>query len=122
MSRLLTLILAYRFGVKFSGEFNYTLSSCCLFFIPQRSTRPNNQTLISEYLTSTPTSWLVESNNLAESIYNKNETDISYSYIFNHMPIIKIRLQQSGIRLAGLLNSLFDPCLKPHKSKEIKID
>ncbi|MEH6818168.1 MAG: hypothetical protein V7683_16730, partial [Pseudoalteromonas distincta] len=25
----------------FSGEFNYTLSSCCLFFIPQRSTRPN---------------------------------------------------------------------------------
>ncbi|MEH6818124.1 MAG: hypothetical protein V7683_16485, partial [Pseudoalteromonas distincta] len=27
----------------FSGEFNYTLSSCCLFFIPQRSTRPNNQ-------------------------------------------------------------------------------
>ncbi|WP_217896480.1 hypothetical protein, partial [Pseudoalteromonas sp. JB197] len=41
MSRLLTLILAYRFGVKFSGEFNYTFSSCCLFFIPQRSTRPN---------------------------------------------------------------------------------
>jgi len=41
MSRLLTLILACRFGVKFSGEFNYTLSSCCLFFIPQRSTRPN---------------------------------------------------------------------------------
>jgi type IV pilus assembly protein PilQ len=41
MSRLLTLILACRFGVKFSGEFNYTLSSCCLFFIPQRSTRPS---------------------------------------------------------------------------------
>lgn len=47
MSRLLTLILACRFGVKFSGEFNYTLSSCCLFFIPQRSTRPS-RILINE--------------------------------------------------------------------------
>ncbi|MBH0072030.1 MULTISPECIES: S1/P1 nuclease [Pseudoalteromonas] len=73
----------------------------------------NNQTLISEYLTSTPTSWLVESNNLAESIYNKNETNISYSYIFDHMPIIKTRLQQGGIRLAGLLNSLFDESATP---------
>jgi hypothetical protein len=47
MSRLLALILACRFGVKFSGEFNYTLSSCCLFFIPQRSTRPSVYLLIS---------------------------------------------------------------------------
>ncbi|WP_225740991.1 DegT/DnrJ/EryC1/StrS family aminotransferase [Pseudoalteromonas nigrifaciens] len=51
MSRLLTLILAYRFGVKFSGEFNYTLSSCCLFFIPQRSTRPN---IWQKYLSKLP--------------------------------------------------------------------
>ena len=29
------------------------------------------------------------------------------------MPIIKTRLQQSGIRLAGLLNSLFDESATP---------
>ncbi|WP_372763273.1 S1/P1 nuclease, partial [Pseudoalteromonas sp.] len=72
-----------------------------------------NPLLISEYLASSPTSWLVESNNIAESLYNKNETDISYSYVYNHMPIIKTRLQQSGIRLAGLLNSLFDESATP---------
>jgi hypothetical protein len=45
--------LACRFGVKFSGEFNYTLSSCCLFFIPQRSTRPRviKINLITEQVT-----------------------------------------------------------------------
>ena len=31
-----------RFGVTFFNEFNYTLSLCCLFFIPQRSTRPRD--------------------------------------------------------------------------------
>ena len=42
------------------------------------------------------------------SLYKENETNVSYSYIYKNLPIVKTRLQQGGIRLAGLLNSLFD--------------
>ena len=73
----------------------------------------NNTTLIAEYLESSPQSWLIESNNIAESLYKKNTTTISYNYIYNNLPIIKTRLQQAGIRLAGLLNLIFDESAKP---------
>jgi len=73
----------------------------------------NNKQLIAEYLQSTPVEWLKESHNLANSIYNQHEIKISYQYIYKNMPIIKTRLQQSGIRLAGLLNSIFDSSAQP---------
>ncbi|MDC9566702.1 MULTISPECIES: hypothetical protein, partial [unclassified Pseudoalteromonas] len=75
MSRLLTLILACRFGVKFSGEFNYTLSSCCLFFIPQRSTRPNSGLIklstVHSYkgLESKTVFYLMDEKDTAEIVY-----------------------------------------------------
>ena len=72
----------------------------------------NNSELISEYLHSTPTSWLEESHNLALQIYKSTDENISYDYIFTNTPIVKTRLQQAGIRLAGLLNTLFDPTTK----------
>lgn len=68
-----------------------------------------NSELISEYLQSTPTSWLEESRNLAIKIYAATDEKIGYSYIYNYTPVVKTRLQQAGIRLAGLLNALFDP-------------
>ncbi|MCG9771457.1 S1/P1 Nuclease, partial [Pseudoalteromonas piscicida] len=49
----------------------------------------------------------------AEKVYNSNETEISYGYIYKYMPTIKFRLQQGGIRLAGLLNQIYDPNSKP---------
>lgn len=73
----------------------------------------NNTSLIAEYLASSPQSWLIESNNIAESLYKKNATSISYGYIYNNLPIVKTRLQQAGIRLAGLLNMIFDESAKP---------
>ncbi|KPH58023.1 S1/P1 Nuclease [Pseudoalteromonas porphyrae] len=73
----------------------------------------NDKLLIADYLQSTPAMWLEESNNIANVIYNKNETKISYQYIYTNMPIIKTRLQQSGIRLSGLLNLIFDNSAKP---------
>ncbi|CAM3753579.1 MULTISPECIES: S1/P1 nuclease [Pseudoalteromonas] len=73
----------------------------------------NNKQLIAEYLQSTPVQWLQESHNIANSIYNQHETKISYQYIYKNMPIIKTRLQQSGVRLAGLLNLIFDNSAQP---------
>ncbi|MGX1111103.1 MULTISPECIES: S1/P1 nuclease [unclassified Pseudoalteromonas] len=72
-----------------------------------------NEELIADYLSSSPSDWLIESHNIAKSIYKENETNISYSYIYKNVPVIKTRLQQGGIRLAGLLNSLFDKSAKP---------
>jgi len=69
--------------------------------------------LIKEYLKSNPEIWLRESYKIANSIYNKNETNISYQYVYKYLPIVKVRLQQGGIRLSGLLNLIFDNTAKP---------
>jgi hypothetical protein len=72
----------------------------------------NNSELIAEYLQSSPTTWLDESRNLAIKLYKSTNDEIGYSYIYKNTPIVKTRLQQAGIRLAGLLNALFDPSAK----------
>ncbi|MDK2597329.1 S1/P1 nuclease [Pseudoalteromonas obscura] len=73
----------------------------------------SDKQLIANYLNSTPSDWLLESNKIAEDIYESNETEISWGYIYKHTPTIKIRLQQGGYRLAGLLNQIFDKNSKP---------
>ena len=72
----------------------------------------NNSELIAEYLQSSPKTWVEESHNLATKIYKYTNDEVGYSYIYNNTPIVKTRLQQAGIRLAGLLNALFDPSAK----------
>ncbi|MEI5637507.1 MULTISPECIES: S1/P1 nuclease [unclassified Pseudoalteromonas] len=78
-----------------------------------RFIQTDNSEVIADYLDSAPADWLLESNAIAEQIYQANETDISYGYIYKHMPTVKFRLQQGGIRLAGLLNQLFDANAEP---------
>ncbi len=73
----------------------------------------NNAEIISEYLASSPEQWLTESHNFASELYKLKSDEIGYSYIYQNTPIIKMRLQQAGIRLAGLLNNLFDNTAKP---------
>jgi len=68
-----------------------------------------NSELIDEYLQSTPANWLEESHNLALHLYKSTDEKISYSYVYDNKPIVNKRLQQAGIRLAGVLNALFDP-------------
>ncbi len=75
--------------------------------------------LIKTYLTSTPADWLKESMALSETLYqsaapiNNASPDLSYGYIYQQLPIAQQRLLQAGIRLAGLLNSIYDPRAKP---------
>lgn len=68
----------------------------------------NNNEMIKTYLNSSPNTWLIESHNLAEEIYSSTCDEVSYSYVFKYNPLVKERLQKAGIRLAGLLNFLFD--------------
>lgn len=66
--------------------------------------------LISRYLSSSISGWLQESQQLATQIYAvKAAPDQRWQYLYDHLPTVKQRLLQGGIRLAGLLNLLFDP-------------
>ena len=72
----------------------------------------NNSELIAEYLESTPTTWIEESHNLANALYKSTNEEVGYSYVYKNTPIVKTRLLQAGVRLAGLLNAMFDPSAK----------
>ncbi|MCF2906798.1 S1/P1 nuclease [Pseudoalteromonas sp. DL2-H2.2] len=68
---------------------------------------------IAQMLNSRPADWLLESNQIAEKIYDSNETDMSWEYIYRYTPVVKSRLLHGGIRLAGLLNQIFDKNSRP---------
>jgi hypothetical protein len=53
--------------------------------------------------------WLFESNQLAEKIYTEIKPGdvLNYKYNFTHIAIINQQLVKAGVRLAGVLNSIF---------------
>ena len=55
------------------------------------------------------TLWIYESYKISEQLYAEVEknTDLDYNYFPNHSEIVKKRLFQGGIRLAGLLNNIY---------------
>ena len=72
----------------------------------------DNPRLIRDYLTAPISTWLKESHVLAQQIYAVETADHRWEYLYQHMPTVKQRLLQGGIRLAGVLNFLFDPKAK----------
>ena len=68
---------------------------------------------IKTILASAPADWLRESMKLSDEIYRSTDTQLSYAYIYQNLPIAQQRLQFAGIRLAGLLNSIYDRRAKP---------
>lgn len=56
---------------------------------------------------ATPADWVRESKAARDRIYKIGDGKLSYRYVSEHMPLIKRRLLQAGVRLAGRLNSIF---------------
>lgn len=54
--------------------------------------------------------WLYESYQISEQLYAdaKNNPDFDEAYYQAHLPIIQQRVEQAGIRLAGVLNGIFN--------------
>ena len=54
--------------------------------------------------------WLYESYQLAEKVYADIHPDdkLSYNYNFKYIAILNERLLKAGVRLAGILNEIFD--------------
>lgn len=53
-----------------------------------------------------PRDWISESVQVRETIYPA-KPELSYDYIYQHTPMMELRLKQSGVRLAAYLNALF---------------
>lgn len=51
--------------------------------------------------------WVRESKDLRVRVYRVGEGKLGFLYAYESMPVIKRRLLQAGVRLAGLLNSVF---------------
>ena len=62
-------------------------------------------------LQSSPLSqWLYESYGMAENIYANTKPDdkLRFNYNYDYIEIVNNQLLKGGIRLAGLLNEIFD--------------
>lgn len=53
---------------------------------------------------STPLQWAEESRAAADPAYALGDRRLSFKYVFVHGPTVELRIQQAGIRLAGLLD------------------
>jgi len=54
--------------------------------------------------------WTYESQSLAKKVYKsaKQDEKLSYRYSYDHFEIVRSQLQKSGIRLAKILNDIFE--------------
>ena len=66
--------------------------------------------LENELVTGTITDWAKETHELATSVYNSTPQsyNISYDYVAEWAPTIEIQLLKGGLRLANILNSIYD--------------
>lgn len=53
-----------------------------------------------------PYSWIAESTKIRDKIYPLDH-ELSWDYQYQHLPTVKLRLQQAGVRIAAYLNALF---------------
>lgn len=63
----------------------------------------------------TPDSWGRETYEIAKAVYDSTpvDTNVSYDYIAEWTPTVEKQFLRGGLRLADLLNSLFDPDYSP---------
>ena len=64
----------------------------------------------------TPEKWAKETYEIASEVYagTPENTNVSYDYIADWTPVIETQFLRGGLRLADLLNSIFDPYYSPN--------
>jgi hypothetical protein len=60
----------------------------------------------SKWMESDPLVWIAESAEIRQNIYPDSD-NLSWSYLYEQTPTIKMRLQMAGLRIAAYLNALF---------------
>jgi|SRR6266850_1596192 len=51
--------------------------------------------------------WVDESMTFRKQVYDIGEGNLGYKYNYKNFPIVKLRLVQAGVRLAGILNQIY---------------
>jgi hypothetical protein len=62
---------------------------------------------IRTWQSATYADWIRESKAERERVYRIGDGKLGFQYAFDNLPLIKRRLLQAGVRMAGLLNSIF---------------
>lgn len=66
------------------------------------------RTEITTWQRSSPVEWAYESMSYRNQIYDLPENkSINYRYVYNNIDLVRHRLLQAGIRLAGILNNIY---------------
>lgn len=64
--------------------------------------------MISKWQSTGYMEWAKESVSYRKEVYDlPSNNELSYGYIFKNLHILELRLQQAGIRLAGILNEIY---------------
>lgn len=65
-----------------------------------------------------PSTWGKETYEIATEIYDTtpHNSNVEYNYIAKWTPVIEMQLEKGGLRLADVLNSIFDPQYQPLNS------
>lgn len=62
---------------------------------------------LSNWHQTDPLVWMQESQTLRMQIYPEANASLSWNYKYEHMPTVKKRLKQAGVRIAHYLNEIF---------------
>lgn len=54
--------------------------------------------------------WVYESQSLAQKVYDSANVGekLGYKYMYNYFPVVRQQLKKGGVRLAKVLNEIFD--------------
>jgi len=63
---------------------------------------------IRAWATIDPLVWIKESTQIRDKIYPQDANNMSYNYLYDHLPTATQRLQMAGIRMAMYLNAAFE--------------
>lgn len=64
---------------------------------------------VKEWQAASYTDWMEESRRALPQVYDfPRELPLSYPYVYRNMPLVKQRLLQAGVRIAGVLNRIFE--------------
>lgn len=63
--------------------------------------------MVKTWQSSNAREWAKESMSLRPQVYNIGNGSLGYRYSYNNIAAVKLRIQQAGVRIAGLLNEIY---------------
>jgi hypothetical protein len=62
---------------------------------------------VQDWSDPNPATWIAEGTSIRDTIYPEDPDNMNWDYLYRHIPIVKLRLQKAGVRLAAYLNEIY---------------